>query len=339
MFSAVVPESARETKKQRNARNADDQHETVMTATKDDDGKHHAIHGRAAMKRFQKGVQKTIALQPVVRSFTPAVGAERKAPQIIQAAPETDAGNRLASAVLGNWIIRRAEIVDRYSGRVEIAGRRYSCATPQGQKLYDDLQECVLVYESWRKEERENDDFVQSLISGVGASAVITPEVVRDRYDQLVEDKRYLMEVLAAGFVRVRGDSSVNKIGYSRLKLSGSGTKEIVFVPAGTDLDQERIQDVISRKHWSVKMPNMVTKLDFGNCHPSDLATIQLADAEQFAEVREAATIMNRDPDHETDVRLRLGCRAQQIDDSPSAHVLCSECCVTTWFSTASRWP
>jgi hypothetical protein len=160
----------------------------------------------------------------------------------------------------------------------------------------------VLAYEGRLKEERDDDAFVESLISGVGASKLITPQIVRDWYDELVEDKEYLMAVLTAGFDRVRGEG-VPKVGHSKLRLAGLGTKEIVFVPSGAAVDQERIHEIMGKKHWNIKLPNMCTKFDFGNCHPAALATPKLCASEQFVEIAEAAEIMGRDPAMEMDVR------------------------------------
>jgi hypothetical protein len=209
-----------------------------------------------------------------------------------------------AATLLATWITRGPELLAKYSGHTEIAGRLYDYTTAHGQKMCDDLEECVLAFAGVRVEQREDDEFVESLISGVGASAAITPPILRGRYDELVEDKKYLMAVLAARFVVVRGKSSIPKVGHARLRLLGqSGLKKILFVPTGVVVDEEKIQELVKPKHWNMKLPNICTTFDFGNCHPTAFASSQLCASDQFSEVAEIAEMMGRDPEKEIQVR------------------------------------
>jgi hypothetical protein len=178
--------------------------------------------------------------------------------------------------------------------------------------MYDDLQECVLRYEELEPEEREKDvdvidngkEFrnpVSELIAEVGAGEGVTPEVVCGLHQMLVDDKKYLMSILAAGFVRVRGEGQI-KLGHSKLHLVGRGSKEIVFVPKGATLGEQTILDLAGKRHWDITPPDMCTQFDFGNCHPIALASPKLHTSEQFIEIASAAAMLGRDPGNEIDV-------------------------------------
>ncbi len=197
------------------------------------------LSASTSRKGFDTGSDEPRTAAPRVKPSVPAKILEVPT-ETPETANEPDSIAAVATLLL-TWAERGAELSRRYNEPLDVAGMSYDPATAHGRKMYDDLQECVLRYEELEPEEREKDVVVSDdgkefrnpvaeLIAEVGAGEGVTLKVVRGLHQMLVDDKKYLMSILAAGFVRVRGEGQI-KLGHSKLHLVGPGSKEIVFVP------------------------------------------------------------------------------------------------------------
>ena len=213
-----------------------------------------------------------------------------------------------AQTLLATWAQTGKPISRKYKAHtVSLGTDVYDKRTALGREFLNDLSECVLRYHSLDRYEREDDDIVRDLIHSVRRTLTISPKELLLYYNELVEDRQYLIKIAKANFKSIRG-AGQPKMGHTKVRSVGRGLKEILWVPKGVHFgNEEKFLDVVGKKHWNIKVPNMVTRLDFGITHPASLSTEPLRKLDAFHGITEAAGLIGRDAMTEIDVHVTCG--------------------------------
>jgi hypothetical protein len=240
-------------------------------------------------------------------------------------ANESTASTLAAQTLLATWAQTGKPISRKYkSHTVSLGTDVYDKRTVLGREFLNDLSECVLRYHSLDRYEREDDDIVRDLIHSVRRTLSISPKELLLYYNGLVEDRQYLIKIAKANFKSIRG-AGQPKMGHTKVRSVGRGLKEILWVPKGVHFcgNGEKFLDVVGKKHWNIKVPNMITRLDFGITHPASLSTEALRKLDAFHGITEAAGLIGRDAMTEIDVRVTCGAQRTTANSRRDARSAC----------------